>query len=143
MTGDMKTARRDFDKGVLLEADVPSDPLELLRSWYQAAEEQGEVDANAMSLATLDADGYPVSRIVLMRGLTHAGITFFTNYQSAKGQQLKAYPKAQLQFFWKSVDKQVRVRERWHLSRHTKAMNISRHVPVRVNWVHGPRHKAL
>lgn len=110
MTDHIRDSRRDFKKGVLLEEDLPQNPLELLRSWYQVAMESGEIDANAMSLATIDEDGYPVSRIVLMRELSAGGITFFTNYRSAKGRQLEAHPKAEVQFFWKSLERQVRVR---------------------------------
>ncbi len=112
MTGDMKHSRRDFAKGTLLEDQVPSDPCKLLEDWYQAAVGSGEVDANAMSLSTLDEDGYPVSRIVLMRGLSTEGITFFTNYLSAKGRQLDRNPKAEVQFLWKALERQVRVRGR-------------------------------
>lgn len=110
MTDHIRDSRRDFKKGVLLEEDIPQNPLELLRSWYQVAMEAGEIDANAMSLATIDEEGFPVSRIVLMRELSAAGITFFTNYRSAKGRQLEAHPKAEVQFFWKSLERQVRVR---------------------------------
>jgi pyridoxamine 5'-phosphate oxidase len=108
----MKHSRRDFAKGTLLEDQVPSDPYKLLEDWYQAAVGSGEFDANAMSLSTLDEDGYPVSRIVLMRGLSTEGITFFTNYLSAKGRQLDRNPKAEVQFLWKGLERQVRVRGR-------------------------------
>jgi pyridoxamine 5'-phosphate oxidase len=63
-----------------------------------------------MSLSTIDDDGYPVSRIVLMRGLSSQGLTFFTNYKSAKGRHLEARPKAEVQFFWRHLERQVRVR---------------------------------
>ncbi len=112
MTEDLKHSRRDFAKGTLLEDQVPPDPYKLLEEWYQAAVGSGEVDANAMSLSTLDEDGYPVSRIVLMRGLSIEGITFYTNYLSAKGRQLDSNPKAQVQFLWKALERQVRVRGR-------------------------------
>lgn len=110
MSNDIRDSRRDFSKGTLLEQDVPDDPMELLLSWYRDAVKASEPDANAMSLATLDLDGYPVSRIVLMRDASASGITFFTNYQSAKGRQLEALPKAEVQFFWKLLERQVRVR---------------------------------
>ncbi len=110
MTDSLKNSRRDFEKSVLLENALPNNPLELLLEWYQDAVKVSEPDANAMTLATLDLEGYPVSRVVLMRDASAKGITFFTNYQSAKGQQIAAHPKAEVQFFWKLLERQVRIR---------------------------------
>lgn len=112
MTDSLKHVRRDFSKGALLEGDLPSDPLQLLLRWYQDAVESGEADPNAMSLSTLDKDGYPVSRVVLLREATADGLSFFTNYNSAKGGEIEANPKGALQFFWKALERQVRVRGR-------------------------------
>ena len=79
MTDFLKNVRRDFTKGALLENELPEDPLDLLLNWYQAAVDSKEQDANAMSLSTLDLDGYPVSRVVLLRYATKDGLSFFTN----------------------------------------------------------------
>lgn len=112
MTDSLKNVRRDFTKGALLENELPEDPLDLLLNWYQAAVDSKEQDANAMSLSTLDLDGYPVSRVVLLRYATKDGLSFFTNYKSAKGLEIEKNPKGAVQFFWKSLERQVRVRGR-------------------------------
>lgn len=86
------------------------DPLALFSEWLAAARQSETNDANAMALATLDADGLPDIRMVLLNGLDARGFVFFTNYGSAKGSQLLAHPKAALLFHWKSLRRQVRVR---------------------------------
>ena len=112
MTDFLKNVRRDFTTGALLENELPEDPLDLLLNWYQAAVDSKEQDANAMSLSTLDLDGYPVSRVVLLRYATKDGLSFFTNYKSAKGLEIEKNPKGAVQFLWKSLERQVRVRGR-------------------------------
>lgn len=88
-----------------------ADPFELLDTWLKEANEHEPNDSTAMSLATVDADGMPDVRIVLLRGLSAKdGLQFYTNYDSAKGVQLEAHPKAALCFHWKSLRRQVRVR---------------------------------
>jgi len=88
-----------------------SEPYALLETWLREANEHEPNDSSAMSLATVDADGLPDVRIVLLRGLTpEDGFQFYTNYDSAKGTQLAAHPKAALCFHWKSLRRQVRVR---------------------------------
>lgn len=88
-----------------------NEPYALLDTWLAEANEAELNDSTAMSLATVDADGLPDVRIVLLRGLSpEEGFKFYTNYESAKGQQLTAHPKAALCFHWKSLRRQVRVR---------------------------------
>lgn len=88
-----------------------SEPFELLETWLREANATEPNDSSAMSLATVDADGVPDVRIVLLRGLSpEEGFRFYTNYDSAKGEQLRAQPKAALCFHWKSQRRQVRVR---------------------------------
>lgn len=90
-----------------------SEPYELLETWLKDANETEPNDSSAMSLATVDADGMPDVRVVLLRGLSpEEGFQFYTNYESAKGDQLAAHPKAALCFHWKSQRRQVRVRGR-------------------------------
>ncbi len=86
------------------------DPFALFETWMAEARASEPNDANAMSLATVDADGRPDVRIVLLKGLEGGGFTFFTNLESAKGVQLAAHPQAALCFHWKSVRRQVRIR---------------------------------
>ncbi|WEK56709.1 MAG: pyridoxamine 5'-phosphate oxidase [Candidatus Brevundimonas phytovorans] len=87
-----------------------SEPFGLFADWLQAAKASEPNDANAMTLATIDAMGMPDARIVLLKDVDARGFTFFSNQESAKGEQLWAHPSAALVFHWKSLRRQVRVR---------------------------------
>jgi pyridoxamine 5'-phosphate oxidase len=91
----------------LLAAD---DPFALFAAWLREADAAEPNDPNAMALATVDETGLPDVRMVLLKDVTPAGFTFFTNLESAKGRELAANPKAALLFHWKSLRRQVRVR---------------------------------
>ena len=86
------------------------DPIALFGEWLAMARESELNDPNAMALATVDETGLPDARMVLLKDFDAAGFVFFTNYESAKGRQILANPKAALCFHWKSLRKQVRVR---------------------------------
>lgn len=86
------------------------DPIALFGEWLGEAEASEPNDPNAMALATVDNDGLPDVRMVLLKGFDADGFVFFTNYESAKGRELLAHPKAALCFHWKSRRRQVRVR---------------------------------
>jgi pyridoxamine 5'-phosphate oxidase len=102
--------RIDYGDAPLGEADVPAEPLELLRAWLAAAAAAGVPEANGMALATVDGEGQPHCRIVLLKELDGRGLTFFTNKQSAKGAQLAAEPRAAATFWWPAPrHRQVRV----------------------------------
>src|SRR5262245_56254071 len=85
------------------------DPYELFEAWFQEASAKEPNDANAMTLATVDASGQPSARMVLLKGFDARGFVFYTNYESRKGSQLLAVAKAALCFHWKSLRRQVRV----------------------------------
>jgi pyridoxamine 5'-phosphate oxidase len=87
-----------------------TDPFELFDAWLKEALQKEPNDANAMALATADADGLPDVRMVLLKDVDPGGFVFYTNLESAKGQELAANPKAALLFHWKSLRRQVRVR---------------------------------
>ncbi|MND87596.1 Pyridoxine/pyridoxamine 5'-phosphate oxidase [compost metagenome] len=87
-----------------------TEPFGLFAEWLEAAKAAEPNDANAMTLATLDAEGMPDARIVLLKDVDARGFTFFSNQESAKGEQLWAHPAAALVFHWKSLRRQVRVR---------------------------------
>jgi pyridoxamine 5'-phosphate oxidase len=87
-----------------------ADPIALFGEWFEAAKAAEPNDPNAMSLATVDADGLPDMRMVLLKDIDARGFTFYTNSQSAKGQELAANPRAALLFHWKSLRRQVRIR---------------------------------
>jgi len=86
------------------------DPLALFAAWLAEAEQAEVNDPNAMALATVDADGLPDVRMVLLKGHDERGFVFYTNFESAKGRELLAQPKAALLMHWKSLRRQVRVR---------------------------------
>ncbi|MFE9083139.1 pyridoxamine 5'-phosphate oxidase [Brevundimonas sp. NPDC003935] len=86
------------------------EPYGLFAEWLEAAKASEPNDANAMTLATIDAEGMPDARIVLLKDVDVRGFTFFSNQESAKGEQLWAHPSAALVFHWKSLRRQVRVR---------------------------------
>jgi pyridoxamine 5'-phosphate oxidase len=96
------TAARDFASR--------DDPFGLFADWLAEAEASEPNDASAMSLATVDGDGLPNLRMVLLKGCDARGFVFYTNFESAKGRELLGQPKAALCFHWKSLRRQVRVR---------------------------------
>jgi pyridoxamine 5'-phosphate oxidase len=87
-----------------------ADPFALFETWLKAADGAEANDPNAMALATVDADGLPDARMVLLKGFDRDGFVFYTNTLSAKGRELAANPKAALLFHWKSLRRQVRIR---------------------------------
>jgi pyridoxamine 5'-phosphate oxidase len=93
------------------EADLLDDPIELFGSWFELAGREMPL-ADSVCLATVDADGLPDARMVLLKGFDQRGFRFFTNQGSAKGSQLSGRPVAALVFYWRELDRQVRVRGR-------------------------------
>lgn len=86
------------------------DPFQLFRAWLEEARGSEPRDPTAMTLATVDADGTPNARMVLLKGLDERGFVFYTNTESQKGRELGASPRAALVFYWKSLNRQIRVR---------------------------------
>jgi pyridoxamine 5'-phosphate oxidase len=102
--------RRDYTAGrPLLESDVLPDPIEQFARWFGDATDAGIVDANAMTLATADSSGAPSARIVLLKGFDARGFVFFSNYNSRKGRELAANPRAALVLYWQPLERQVRI----------------------------------
>jgi pyridoxamine 5'-phosphate oxidase len=98
------------EEDVAAEAFAATDPVQLFRIWFAEAELYEPNDANAMSLATVDENGLPDVRVVLLKDMDEDGFVFYTNLNSAKGEELLASRKAALNFHWKSLRRQVRVR---------------------------------
>jgi pyridoxamine 5'-phosphate oxidase len=109
MKDDIAGIRKDYSKKSLSEKEVEPDPIKQFDQWWQEAMASGIDEVNAMTLATASADGLPSARIVLLKGYSEKGFVFFTNYDSYKGKQLADNPKACLVFFWKELERQVRV----------------------------------
>src|SRR4051794_10202834 len=94
----------------LADFTAADEPFNLFRRWLAEAEASEPNDANAMALATVDADGLPDVRMVLLKGLDPQGFVFYTNTMSAKGRELAGNMKAAAVFHWKSLQRQVRIR---------------------------------
>lgn len=101
--------RKEYTQRGLSEADVAADPLTQFRAWFDQALAAGLPEPNAMTLATVSADGQPSARIVLIKGVDERGFVFFTNYESRKGQELAAQPRAALVFYWPELERQIRI----------------------------------
>ena len=101
--------RKEYILASLSEEVVGDDPFSFFHTWFEDAVSASIDDVNAMTLSTLQENGFPDARIVLLKGLDERGFTFFTNYESEKGVQLSKHPKASLVFHWKELERQVRV----------------------------------
>lgn len=101
--------RRSYSKGTLNEQDLVADPLAQFEVWLSAALAAELTDATAMAVATADAQGIPSVRIVLLKHHDADGFVFYTDYRSAKGQDIAKNPQAELLFYWREFERQVRV----------------------------------
>ena len=110
-TADM---RHRYEKFELLEQDAGSDPFALFDRWFQLASQDGLIEANAMTLATVNAADEPEARMVLLKSYSEDGFIFFTNYDSAKGQAIAHNPQVSLLFFWINQERQVRINGQAH-----------------------------
>jgi pyridoxamine 5'-phosphate oxidase len=104
--------RKTYARGSLTKSAVQPDPIAQFRHWMDEALAAEVPEANAMTLATVSADGQPSARIVLIKGVDARGFIFFTNYESHKGCDLAANPRAGLLFHWIELERQVRVEGR-------------------------------
>lgn len=101
--------RREYSHQKLSEADADANAIKQFEKWWEEAVHSKIDEVNAMTLATASPDGLPSARVVLLKGFNEKGFIFFTNYESYKGQQLAENPKACLVFFWKELERQVRI----------------------------------
>lgn len=101
--------RRNYSLHSLNESDVASNPVEQFTRWWNDALASEIIEVNAMTLATSTKQGKPSARIVLLKGFDEKGFVFFTNYESKKGKTLDENPQAALIFFWKEIERQIRI----------------------------------
>jgi pyridoxamine 5'-phosphate oxidase len=101
--------RTEYMREALDEEIVGHDPVVFFQKWFSEAESAQITEINAMTLATVDKHAHPHARIVLLKGLDNEGFVFFTNYESAKGTEIDANPQVALLFFWKELERQVRI----------------------------------
>ena len=109
MNDKISRIRKNYPADELDEPNLADDPMEMFASWMDAAIEAGIEEPNGMALATASADGVPSVRIVLLRGFDDRGFVFYSNYESAKGHDLLANPRAEVTFWWQPLDRQVRI----------------------------------
>jgi pyridoxamine 5'-phosphate oxidase len=101
--------RKSYMKGNLSEEDVQKNPIDQFNIWFDQARHAELPEPNAMTVASVDADGKPSARIVLIKEVNNQGFVFFTNYESRKGQALTHNPQAALLFFWPELERQIRI----------------------------------
>lgn len=108
MNRDLHDFRQTYAKGELLIEHMSDHPMQQFATWYQEIEEDGGVkEPNAMTLATLGEDGFPKSRIVLLKEYDQEGFVFYTNYESEKGVSMATHSQVGISFFWASMERQV------------------------------------
>ncbi|MFZ4652398.1 MAG: pyridoxamine 5'-phosphate oxidase, partial [Rubrivivax sp.] len=111
-TPDLADLRKSYERAALDEEASLPDPLQQFRAWLEQALQARLPEPNAMTLATVDDQGRPSTRIVLIKGLDERGIVWYTNYASRKGRELAANPHAALQFHWVELERVVRIEGR-------------------------------
>lgn len=105
---DLSDYRKSYEKSELLESSIPEDPINLFNRWFHEVEEfGGNEEVNAMTVATIGLDGFPKSRVVLLKKFNEEGFIFYTNYNSEKGKAITTNPNVCLSFFWSSMERQV------------------------------------
>ena len=105
---DLSNYRKSYDKNELLEHNIPENPLELFNIWFKEVEDiKSNEEVNAMTVATIGKDGFPKSRVVLLKNLSEQGFIFYTNYESEKGKAIIENPNVCLSFFWHLLERQV------------------------------------
>lgn len=109
MSNAIADIRKDYKLASLEEADVASNPIDQFTRWWNDAVASQIDEVNAMTLATVNTAGAPAARIVLLKGYNSEGFIFFTNYESDKGKNLAQNPNAALVFFWKELERQIRI----------------------------------
>ena len=108
MSKDLSNYRKSYEKQELLESNCPKNPLELFQKWFLNADLSDTVEeTNAVSLSTIGKDGYPKSRIVLLKKYTQKGFIFYTNYNSEKGKAIQENNQVCLSFFWPGLEQQI------------------------------------
>lgn len=105
---DLSNYRKSYEKSELIEINIPEDPINLFNKWFHEVEDFGGIEeVNAMTVSTFGLDGFPKSRVVLLKKYTFEGFIFYTNYNSEKGRAIANNPNVCLSFFWHSMERQV------------------------------------
>ena len=105
----LKDLRRDFGRFIFNPNQAGQSPVKLLEKWLKDAKDNFIPEFNAMVISTASETGRPSSRVVLLKGIEKEGLSFYTNYESRKGHELASNPQASLLFFWKELERQIRI----------------------------------
>ena len=106
---DLFTERNEYRRHILLESEASINPWEQFEYWLEDARREGIKDYNAMNITTINSEGFPNSRVVLLRSFDSNGLVFFTNYLSSKGKDMEGNDKVGVNFFWNILERQIRV----------------------------------
>lgn len=104
---DLSDYRKSYEKSELLENTIPDDAIQLFHNWFYEAEEQENGEVNAMTVSSIGLDGFPKSRVVLLKKFNEEGFIFYTNYNSEKGKAILQHPNVCISFFWPILERQV------------------------------------
>jgi pyridoxamine 5'-phosphate oxidase len=104
---DLSEYRKSYEKSELLENTIPDDAIQLFHNWFYEAEEQENGEVNAMTISSIGLDGFPKSRVVLLKKFNEEGFIFYTNYNSEKGKAILQHPNVCISFFWPILERQV------------------------------------
>ena len=108
MSKDLSNYRKSYEKQELLESNCPENPIELFQNWFVTADDSQMVDeSNAMTVSSIGLDGFPKSRVVLLKKFTSEGFIFYTNYNSEKGKAIANNNNICLSFFWPALEQQI------------------------------------
>lgn len=108
MDTDLGNYRKSYEKEQLLESNISDNPMELFQKWFYEVDTNFDVEeTNAMTISTIGLDGYPKSRVVLLKRYTYEGFIFYTNYHSEKGKAIEQNPNVCLSFFWHNAERQI------------------------------------
>ncbi len=109
---DLSHYRKEYERGECSAEKTLQNPVAQFQKWFEEAEDETSDEVNAMALSTLGEDGYPKTRMVLLKAVTESGFVFFTNYNSDKGRDIQEHPKVCLSFFWSHMERQVIIKGR-------------------------------
>lgn len=137
MSKNLADYRKNYIKGELLESEIPEDPYELFQVWFEEMEmvlkykreKNDSTEVNTMTVATIGPDGFPKSRIVLLKEFNRDGFIFYTNYTSEKGIALAHNPNICLSFFWAGLERQVIIKGKAEKTSEEKAIEYFKSRP--------------
>ncbi len=110
MAENLQHYRKSYQKGALSKQDAAQDPMDQFQIWFDELKALNlDIEINAMHCTTLDAEGFPRTRVVLLKGFDPQGFQFYTNYNSQKGQDIGRHPQVSLSFFWPELERQVHI----------------------------------